>query len=482
MRKILSLVLAAMLFSACLPALAEQPLPMFTQVYISDTIITEETPLLITLAASSPANLSVVVVGPDDTPYTLGGIVLTDTPATLKWDGRTGGIPLPDGEYNLELTLTEIGTENVIVIEHCTLTIANNIKAVEAEMLSSAITPSYPSEHTCTHINCYWNTPMDITNEQAVWDMLMAPMTIVPGHEKKQVKLYSEPSEESEAIAVITCASQSVHVLENLDNGWSLVETYSSSFKASVVKAWNVFATGYIRTSQLAEKAPGNKEFGMVIDKLTQRLYLFQEGKMIAELLCSTGLANATQPYNETRSGEFFLLSAVGEFSSDNLRCSYGLRFNSGDLLHEVPHLDNADGTNNYRTTEPKLGTRASHGCIRIQRLKNPDGINMRWIWDKIYRGIATKTVKMVIWEDYEGRQIPIPADDTKVYYNPDGGVNYHSRETCLVVKEKFLPLTAFNYSEFETSAYAKLTPCPYCAPLRRVGEINEINKAHMPE
>jgi len=467
-------------------------LPMFTQVYLSDTVVTVDHPLNITLSASMPADLTVIVTGPDGAAYPLGSGTLSETPATMQWDGRTGGQSLPDGDYTLELTLKENATGNIATIEYIDLTIANGGESASASVASDTpmqasilphdFTPAYPSEHTCTHENCYWNTPMDITNEKAVWDMLMAPMWVINTDQKKQVKMYAEPDDASEAIAVITGASQSVHVLENLDNGWSLVETYSSSFHDSAVKAWNVFSTGYIKTNLLVEKSPGNKEFAMVVDKLTQRLYLFRDGKMIAELLCSTGLANQKQPYNETRSGEFFLISAVGEFKSDNLRCSFGIRFNSGDLLHEVPHLDNADGTNNYRNTEPKLGTRASHGCIRIQRLKNPDGINMRWIWDNIYRGIASKTVKFVVWEDYQGRQIPLPDPDAKVYYNPDGGANYHARETCQGVKDKYLPLSSFPYSEFETDRYAKLTPCQYCAPLRRVAEINAINEAHQGE
>ncbi len=464
-------------------------LPMFTQVLLSDHVITAETMFSVTLASNIPADLTISVLAADGQSYSLGSGALTESAATIQWDGRVDGQPLPDGEYTLELILKEKGTDNVAVIEHCDLIIGKETEEaateasaplVEASIGSSEITPSYLSTHACTHENCYWNTPMDITNEAAVWDMLMAPMTIVSGEQKKQVKLYSEPDESSEAIAVVTCASQSVHVLETLDNGWTMVETYSSSFHDSAVKNWNGFAVGYLKTSQLKQVSPGNKEFGIVIDKLTQRLYLFQNGKMIAELLCSTGLANEKQPYNETRSGEFFLISAVGEFASDNLRCSYGLRFNSGDLLHEVPHLDNADGTNNYRNTEPKLGTRASHGCIRVQRLKNPDGINMRWIWDKIYRGIASKTVKMVIWEDFLGRQIAIPDASAFLYYNPDGGTSYHTRETCTDIKSKYLPLTAFTYGELETGKFASLTACSYCGPLRRASEIDEINKAHM--
>ena len=82
----------------------------------------------------------------------------------------------------------------------------------------------------------YWTLPMDITDEQAVWEMLMQPITVVDigkkSGEKSQTYLYREPDEESLKIGVVTCESQGVRVLETLDSGWSLVECYSSSFQA----------------------------------------------------------------------------------------------------------------------------------------------------------------------------------------------------------------------------------------------------------
>ena len=327
---------------------------------------------------------------------------------------------------------------------------------------------------TCGNPGCYWCTPMDITDEAAVWAMLTSPMTVIDAKQKEQVLLYAQPDAGSEAIAVITGASQGVHVLEDLDNGWTKVETYSSSFHDSKVKNWNAFVTGYIQSSKL-KQTPVNQDYGIVIDKLTQRLYLFHEGKLMTELLCSTGLYNERQPYNETRSGEFMIVSRVGDFKSDNLVCAIGLRFNSGDLLHEVPHTLNADGSKNYKNCESKLGTRASHGCIRVQRLRNADGINMRWIWDNVKNG-----TKLVVWEDYQGRQITPPADSTPVYYNPKGGANYHRCATCYGVKDQYLPLTAFAYGELDSGEYAALTPCPYCCPPRRKAEIAAINEEHL--
>lgn len=166
-------------------------------------------------------------------------------------------------------------------------------------------------------------------------------------------------------------------MIETLDNGWSLIECYSSSFADNTVKAWNLLVQGYVETNTLTTvEWDSNDKYGLVVDKLTQRLYIYEDGHLISTLLVSTGLANAKQPFNETRSGEYIIGSFTGEFTSGNLYCGMGLRYNDGDLLHEVPHTKRADGSKSYAYNEPKLGTRASHGCIRVQRLRNTEGLN----------------------------------------------------------------------------------------------------------
>lgn len=431
--------------------------------------------------------------------------ILKDYPAVeganeLTWDGMSDGQPMPKGIYALHLTQGSQSVDMEITIieggESSPAEAGGGLEATSPEEtgvaaeafaetqapqvqpLGKAITPAYLSDHIPDHSpeGCYWCTPMDIKDEAAVWAMLTAPVTIVDGEQKEQVILRAEPDEGSEGIGVVTCSSQSVHVLEDLENGWSLVEVYSSSFHDSKVKAWNAFVTGYLPTKKLKTKEV-NQEYGLVIDKLSQELYIFKDGHLFSKLLISTGLYNEKQPYNETRSGEFLIVSRVGEFRSDNMFCSMALRFNSGDLLHEVPHVKNADGTKNYKNTEFKLGTRASHGCIRTQRLKNNDGVNMTWLWDNIKVG-----TKMVIWEDFAGRRMDYPDDATPLYYNPNGGTNYHAQENCRGVKDEYLPLTAFTYGQLEDAGFRELTPCSYCTPPRRKGIIDEINEIHLTE
>ncbi|NLW21153.1 MAG: L,D-transpeptidase [Clostridiales bacterium] len=336
-------------------------------------------------------------------------------------------------------------------------------------------TPYYPtpSSHITTGKG-YWQTPMNINDTQAVWDMLMAPVTVVKGHQKSQQLLYSEPDTASTPVGDVTRDSQGVHVLETRADGWTLVETYSSSFHDSRIKAWNQLVQGWIPTDMLETVTPRDR-YALLVDKLDQRLYIFEDGEIYDVLVISTGLPNDRQPYNETRSGEFLLVSPVGGFEVEGLNADMGLRFNFGDIMHEVPHSIYR-GKRNYTKYEEVLGQRASHGCIRVQRKRTPKGTNMTWVWNTLRKRMDTK---LVIWEDLPGRQLPHVDPATPLFYNPRGGQNYHSQDNCYGVKKQFTPMAQFTYGELGTGDYAHLTACPYCVPPRTVAEIDAINQAH---
>ena len=369
--------------------------------------------------------------------------------------------------------------------------------ASPAEETPSAevFTPSHGSPWKKDIGSSYWTLPMDITDEEAVWNMLMEPITVVDigpvkgltrsQLTKQNLYMYREPDKNSKVIGEITNLSQGLRVIEHLDNGWSLVECYSSSFiskPATILKAWNILVSGYVESKYLKQVVPTD-QLALVVDKLAQRVYVFVEGKMIAELLCSTGLVqwngSRYQPYNETRSGEFILINYTGQLKSDRMLCDYAIRFNAGDEIHEVPYVKNKDGTHNYRSTEKDLGKKKSHGCIRVQRYPNPDGINMAWIGQRVKKLDLIGKVKIVIWEDWQGRQLPVPDDSAVLYYNPNKGQYYHRFDHCK--NGKGITFTPFTYGELDQGKFAKLTACPYCVPLQRKAEIEAVNTLYAP-
>jgi hypothetical protein len=314
---------------------------------------------------------------------------------------------------------------------------------------------------------------MDITDEEAVWKVLTAPITVLDNGkrnaEKTQVIIRSSPSESSSGVGMVTCISQGVHVLERGEE-WTLIECYSSSFHDSAILNWNALVQGYVPTAYLKEVRP-NQELGLVVDKLTQRLYVFRDGKLFTTLLVSTGISNAKQPYNETRSGEFLLVSKVGEFASDNLRCAMALRFNDGDLLHEVPYIA-YDYGKDYSINEPKLGTKASHGCIRVQRQPSPEGVNQKWLWNN-YK----KNTRILIWEDWQGRQLSVPDSATSLYCVKKRTGNYHTTDRCSAIRGK--RTEELTYGQLGEDEYKKLKPCPLCAAPSRIETILALNETY---
>lgn len=341
---------------------------------------------------------------------------------------------------------------------------------------SYALTNPTPGTGQCGKEYCYWETPMDISDPETVWNVLIQPMTVVKGKQRVQVQLRAEPSEDAEMVGEVTCHSQGVHVLETLDNGWSLVESYSSSNGMSKLKVYGDLVRGYLPTEWLEERQTKTK-YGLVVDKMTQRMYVFENGQLLDTLLVSTGKATQEEPQRDTNAGEFHLVSMVGDFVSDNGSvCEEAIRFNDGDLLHCVPYTLNANGKKDYTAYERAIGKKASAGCIRVQRRRTANGVNMHWLWNRLY---DQKHTKLLIWEDVPGRQLAAPPADTPVYVLPRLSHAYHSQSSCFDIDPIYYPFQEITYGQLAEEAYAQLHPCTFCNPPLRVEQIEELNRQH---
>ena len=55
------------------------------------------------------------------------------------------------------------------------------------------------------------------------------------------------------------------------------------------------------------------------------------------------------------------------------------------------------------------------------------------------------------------------------LYYNPNGGTQYHLDQNCKSAHTKYLPFKGtFTYGQINDAPYADLIPCSVCgAPLR---------------
>lgn len=456
---------------------------------VADTALSvgEEAPMILNLVAddfcdgdwhatvetSIPGTLTLTLATPDGDVE----LLVTDCYAgetELQWDGMIDYKIVANGDWEMTLRLID-KTGDSSSPETFTVTMDWPSLATDIEYH----TPAEDSPIPCDHEPCYWNLNMGEMDEAAIWEILTQPVTVVKGKQRERVKLRAEPSDKcTDYVGEVTCTSQAVHILDE-QGDWTLVEVYSSSAEGSKVKVWALKVQGWIKTSLLQEKDV-DQEYGLVVDKLQQRMYLFKDGHLYSTLLVSTGFPKSSAPFNETPAGEFLIVSWTGGFYSEELYCDYALRINSGILIHEVPcYPIYASGSTteiadkDFANFENYLGEKASHGCIRTQRRKTPEGVNMKWLWDNLNRKQPTK---VIIWDEL-GRTLGYPDNDVKLYYNPDGGKSYHSSPVCAEVNQKYWPLTAFTYGELEDDQFASLRRCKACAPQLRMREIDELNE-----
>lgn len=318
----------------------------------------------------------------------------------------------------------------------------------------------------------------DPAHQQAIWDLMMQPITVFDVGQTEHVYPTNRPGIKRTPYKENTAGelhgqSQGIHVLEEDTDGdgYVLIEAYSNDG----TKTDNAYMEsldakkirGYVKKSLLMEKKPSRK-YALLVDKLRQKMYVFEAGKIIGTMMVSTGLNNPKQPYNETPAGEYITVSWVGDFhAGSNTIGRYAIRINGGTLLHEVLHDKAADGkTRFYDKYEPQLGQKASHGCIRIQRRENEQGQNMAWLWDNL-----EMNTKVFIWDDV-GRKMyepELPDAALPLYRNPNGGSNYHLDANCPGVRKQYLPLTGdFTYGDLTQDAFGKLTPCGSCGAPQR--------------
>jgi len=101
-----------------------------------------------------------------------------------------------------------------------------------------------------------------------------------------------------------------------------------------------------------------------------QTLFLYKDGQLIDQFKVSTGMSKGTTPTGvfsiNTRRPYFTVLGSSGI-------CYDTLYVIGGVCIHRVPMINGS-----YKTTEPLLGTVASHGCIRVPVNKST------WLYENI--------------------------------------------------------------------------------------------------
>lgn len=430
------------------------PYPLITAMYSDQSVLLEGGSTNITFNVSESGNMKVQLS--NTATQTTKAIATFDVAAganSYEWACLANGAQVPAGEYALIFTLaTANGVESMaqhvyvqvqseetaepvstgIIIEDASIPTTNEEGEDAAadgtqeseeseEEVEPTPTPGISAPYSTFDDGTFWSMTPGELDDDVIWDILMQPITVYDDGKIKgaeHVYLMENPDGTGAKVAQIHGKSQGLHIIspEN-EHGYVLVEAFSNydpDYQPTTDEerehAFDL-KQGYIKTSGL-KTVDVKTDYAILIDKKTQRLYIYEDGKRITELLIATGKIEKNKYYNETIPGEYITISHVGGFWSGNMYCDMAIRINGGILLHEVPHKVNADKSKNYSSFEAYLGSKQSHGCIRIQRLKNEDGYNHRWLWENLDRKGG---YKVIIWDDLNRLDMP-----TTWYPNPE--------------------------------------------------------------
>lgn len=434
--------------SVTAPLRIGSPYPMLSGIWQSDSYL-EDTPLTVSYSASEAGSLSISVGRPGESPFATlyeGPVDMGDN--VFSWDGVADGYRVSDGRYALVFTLTA-GNGISSMAEHVYITVGapppdptpvptpeptpipevslatDSSEGTPPDGSDTAISPDADADETSEagagesselsplsppysmeNDGTYWSMTPGETDDSVIWDIMMQPITVYDDGKissREHAYMMENPDGSGKKIAQIHGTSQGLHVIgEENEHGYVLVEAfpnYDRDFYPRTdeekLHALEI-KRGYVKKSALKtiEVMP---DMALLIDKLTQRMYLFKDGVRVTEMLIATGTFKGDDYLFETPPGEYITVSHTGAFTDGNMTSDMAIRINGGVLIHEVPHKTRADGKYDYSSFEGYLGTKQSHGCIRVQRLKNDEGYNQQWIWDNFRRG---QPYKVIIWDD----------------------------------------------------------------------------------
>ena len=225
--------------------------------------------------------------------------------------------------------------------------------------------------------------------DEEIWEMMMKPSVVVDIDFFKHQDIYEHPDEKSSSMGTLHGQTQGVKVI-CIENGWALIG------------AWNhedaSYKEGWVPQEKLKTVYPA-KEYGILIDKQSQTLSVYKDGRKIDTLLISSGRAEKNKLYQETSAGSFLTGYHRVNFSMNGKKYDYVIQYDGGNLLHQTPY-EWGQQKKDFRLGRGYLGAKASHACIRIQPEPGEGGLNAFWIFTHI-----PYHTRVIILDDQEKRE-----------------------------------------------------------------------------
>ena len=214
-------------------------------------------------------------------------------------------------------------------------------------------------------------------SDAEIWEIMMKPSVVVnaTGSSSRFV-LRESPTNRSAVTGLVCCATQGLEVL-SIEGDWAYVRAgnYSDGH----------FITGWYPVKGLTVVTPA-PHYAVLVDKRSQTLTVYHDGVPLGTVPVSTGLPTEKKPQRETSPGAFLTdIHFSRDFAQDGARYDYPLRYQGGNIIHStgyarIPHA--AYSVKDYSKNLPRLGQKASHGCVRVSPFTTPDcEINSYWLW-----------------------------------------------------------------------------------------------------
>lgn len=284
----------------------------------------------------------------------------------FSWDGLVDGSPLAPGNHILRFT-AEKGMVPYVDIP---------FTAVDEA----------PPEHRLAVTPAGHFLPENL-DDQAVWQAMMAPLTVVRGRDLVRQNVYERPDTASRVVGRVFSGTAGLKVLA-LEGDFARVGAWRD--------ADGSYMEGYIPGGRLTTLWP-NRHWGLLLNKKEQTMTVYHDGAVVGKARVSTGLMSPEKPRQETRAGAFALGQRLPYLDNRGFRYRYAIRMDGFNLIHQMGYP--IGGRMSFEYEDALMGSKASHGCVRIDRLPGEGGVNAFWMWTRL-----PGNTKMLVLDDREER------------------------------------------------------------------------------
>jgi len=293
------------------------------------------------------AVMEVIPEGGSDAVYTKVTRIKPDYTTELAWDGK--GVSA--GTYTVKL----YAEENPRYTHSFTLTIREGKPDQQCVTVTGPVMPTRGMTDT------------------GIWAIMQQTSVVIDIGETSHQPVYSKPRRNSDRLGTLHGGSQCVEVLA-IEGSWAKIGAW--------IHENGSYVEGYVPLSVLKTVKP-DKNYCILIDKQSQTLTVFCRGERIGTMPVSTGLMTKRNPDRETPAGSYLTVIRLADFRSEGYRYHCAIRYDGGNLLHSLGSKA-VDGDSVYTDQLPELGSKASHGCVRMQLFGREGDLTAYWLWKNI--------------------------------------------------------------------------------------------------